>query len=361
MLVEITPSPSLHAASEAHRITSLPILVLELHSRCQCRCVMCDIWKRDTAAELSYELLEKNREALRAMKVEWIVLSGGEPLLHSRFVDICRMLRAEGMRLTLLTAGVGLATRAREVAHNVDEVIVSLDGPPGIHDEIRGVKRAFDLLATGVLSLLSFRPELRITARTTVQKLNHASLCETVRAAQELDLSGISFLAADVTSAAFNRENKWGSERASEICLDTSEVKRLGEEVEGLIERHAREIASHYIAESPAKLRRIVQHFEAELGRRSPVAPLCNAPWVSAVVGYDGSVRPCFFHAPTGNLQRESLEEAVNGPTALHFRRRLDVNNNKICQGCVCSLHRKTSAPNDLECLQTSDKTDIRV
>ncbi|HEX8924195.1 MAG TPA: radical SAM protein, partial [Terriglobales bacterium] len=344
-----------------HRITSLPVVVLELHSRCQCRCVMCDIWKRDTARELPYELLERNRGALRAMKVQWVVLSGGEPLLHSRFFEICRLLRSEGIRITLLTAGIGLANCAQDVAYNVDDVIVSLDGPRDVHDRIRGVKRAYDLLATGVLSLLSFRPELRVTARTTVQKLNCTALCDTVRTAQELDLSGISFLAADLTSNAFNRDQPWSADRSSEIALNGDEVNALNAEIEALIGRHAREIESHYVAESPAKLRRIVRHFEAPLGRGEHVAPLCNAPWVSAVVGYDGSVRPCFFHPPLGNLHRESLEEAVNGPAALRFRGSLDVNTNATCRACVCSLHRKANAHNNVECLQTSDKTDIRV
>ncbi len=41
-------------------ITSLPILILYPHSRCNCRCVMCDIWKTNDTAEISFEELQRH-------------------------------------------------------------------------------------------------------------------------------------------------------------------------------------------------------------------------------------------------------------------------------------------------------------
>jgi radical SAM protein with 4Fe4S-binding SPASM domain len=75
------------------------------------------------------------------------------------------------------------------------------------------------------------------------------------------------------------------------------------------------------------------------LGQAQPVAPRCNAPWVSAVISAEGDVRPCFFHPAFGNIRDQGLEEIVNSPQALRFRNELDIANNPICQRCVCSLH----------------------
>ena len=149
----------------------------------------------------------------------------------------------------------------------------------------------------------------------------------------------ISFLAADLTSTAFNRESGWNVERQDKVGFSALEVDSLDAEMQALMARYSREIENGYIAESPAKLHRIVQHFRAHLGQATPRAPVCNAPWVSAVVAHDGAVQPCFFHAPIGNLHNESLEEIVNGPASLAFRSSLDVATNPICQRCVCSLH----------------------
>ena len=96
--------------------------------------------------------------------------------------------------------------------------------------------------------------------------------------------------------------------------------------------------------ETPEKLRRIAEHFRAHLGMAEPVAPLCNAPWVSAVIEADGTVRPCFFHAPIGDLRNgQSLTEVLNGPEARRFRSQLDVAANPVCRRCVCSLHWTTA------------------
>ena len=39
-----------------HRIHTLPVVVLMPHSRCNCRCVMCDIWKANrNGTELSHD------------------------------------------------------------------------------------------------------------------------------------------------------------------------------------------------------------------------------------------------------------------------------------------------------------------
>src|ERR1700733_11002397 len=77
----------------------------------------------------------------------------------------------------------------------------------------------------------------------------------------------------------------------------------------------------------------------AYLGQASPVAPRCNAPWVSAVIEASGDVRPCFFHPVIGNIHRQALNDIVNSPEALNFRASLDVDTNEVCRQCVCSLH----------------------
>jgi radical SAM protein with 4Fe4S-binding SPASM domain len=76
-----------------------------------------------------------------------------------------------------------------------------------------------------------------------------------------------------------------------------------------------------------------------QLGLQKSESPVCNAPWVSAVVETDGTVRPCFFHRPIGNLGDQSLEDIINSKSALDFRKELDIPNNPICNRCVCSLN----------------------
>ena len=259
--------------------------------------------------------------------------------MHSDLFRLCRFLRERRIRTTLLSTGLLIERYANQIAEYVDDVIVSLDGPPEIHDAIRRVPRAFHRLASGVAALHQRKADFAVSARSTVQSRNCGQLRATVEAARSLGLKSLSFLAADVSSEAFNRPGVWSAQRQNQVALAPSQISVLEAEVEALID--AGECGS-FVVESPEKLHRIVDHFRAHLGLRLPVAPRCNAPWVSAVLESNGVVRPCFFHRPIGRVGAgASLREVLNGPEAISFRSSLDVSTNTVCRRCVCSLNWK--------------------
>ena len=65
----------------------------------------------------------------------------------------------------------------------------------------------------------------------------------------------------------------------------------------------------------------------------------CNAPYMSAVIEADGSVRPCFFHQTVGSVRLEPLASIVkrNLPA---FRENLTIASNPVC-GDVLHLYLK--------------------
>lgn len=328
----------------AHRVSTLPVLVISPHNQCNCRCAMCDIWRIREPKQLTPTDLEAQLASFRQMKVEWVAFSGGEAQLNQHLFELAAMLRREGIRVTLLTAGLLLEEHAEEIATNMDDLTVSMDGPARLHDAIRRVPGAFQRLAAGIRAIRQLRPEMPITARCTVQKANHLALCDTVQSAEQLRLDSISFLAADVTSSAFNRPEGWPVAQQNKVALDAHEVDSLGAEIERVIAEYCRERGSSFVSEKPDKLRRIVAHFRAHLAQVEAVAPPCNAPWVSAVVEASGDVRPCFFHPAFGNIHEQPLAEIVNGAAAVQFRAKLDIATNPICRRCVCSLRIPASA-----------------
>jgi Fe-coproporphyrin III synthase len=333
-------SPSADSAFFAeHTISTLPVLVIFPHSQCNCRCVMCDIWRSRETKEITPADLQKQLSSFRSLGISWVVFSGGEPQMNEQWGALARMLRAQGIRVTMLTAGLLLKSQADSIVESVDDLIISLDGPPAVHNNIRRVSRAFEHLAEGVIAVRRLRPDITIRARCTVQKANHQSLCATVQSAKELGLNSISFLAADLTSAAFNRQEGWISERQIRVVLSPEETDALEAEMERLISNYCADLHSGFVVETAEKLRRIVRHFRAHLGQVTNLAPRCNAPWVSAVIEASGDVRPCFFHPAFGNIHKAKLPEILNGPEALRFRANLDMANNQTCQRCVCSLH----------------------
>jgi MoaA/NifB/PqqE/SkfB family radical SAM enzyme len=260
--------------------------------------------------------------------------------MHSDLFRLSDRLREAAIRTTILTTGLLLLKHSSSIVGRLDDVIVSLDGPREVHDRIRGIPRAFDLLAGAVSAIHERKPGFPVAGRCTVQHENFLSLRETVRTAKTMGLQSISFLAADLTSEAFNRPQGWPAERQASVALNGEEVNLLENEIETMILELSEDPA--YVLETPEKLRRIVYHFRAHLGMVKPVSPRCNAPWVSAVVEPDGTVRPCFFHKPIGNISHNSLREVLNGPNAIEFRKTLDISRNPTCRRCVCSLYVET-------------------
>ena len=340
-LVSIS-APREASALAAHQIHALPVLVVFPHNRCNCRCVMCDIWRVREAREITPSDFEDQLLSFRKLGVRWVVFSGGEPQLNEKWSVLAQMVRSMGSRVTLLTAGLLLKSQARVITNSVDDVIVSLDGPPALHNAIRRIPDAFEEMSEGVRALRQIRPDMPVRARCTVQKANHRVLRTVTQSAKKIGLTSISFLAADLTSSAFNRPDGWLPDRLNRVALDPEEVGALAVEVEQLIDELHADLESGFVVESPGKLRNIVQHFRAHLSQAKNVAPRCNAPWVSAVIEASGDVRPCFFHPVVGNIHRQELTDIVNSPEALSFRASLDVASNEICKRCVCSLYVPT-------------------
>lgn len=322
-------------------IEQVPILILFPHERCNCRCLMCDIWKTTGRNQLSPEEVRSWSAQWRRLGVRRVVLSGGEPLLHPGFAPFCEALKDAGVRTTLLSTGLLLEPKAADVARLVDDVIVSLDGPREIHDAIRRVPGAFDRLARGVRALAAVAPTLPVSARSTVQRANARHLRETVAAAREIGLDGISFLAADVSAGAFGRGASWSEGEEPSAAVAAEDLSSLGAELDALERDCAVDLASGFISESIERLRaRILGHFVAHAGQGDFAPMTCNAPWVSAVIEADGTVRPCFFHPPLGNVRTAgSLEAVLNSPTSISFRASLDVATNPVCRRCVCNLN----------------------
>jgi MoaA/NifB/PqqE/SkfB family radical SAM enzyme len=301
---------------------------------------MCDIWKgNDNVQQLNESDVENLLSSLRKFNTKLVVMSGGEALMHPNFFRLCDILRSHQIKITILSTGLLLKKYARDIIAKTDEVIVSLDGSREIHDKIRNVPEAFNRLKEGVKAVKYLYKEYRVTARCVVQKANFKDLPNIVDASHDIGLNQISFLNADISTDAFNRPDLWEDKKVEEVKLSLEEVHQFKETIEKLINKRAQDFKSGFIAESPDKLRRFYNYYAAFHGLCEFPTVSCNAPWVSAVIEADGSVRPCFFHPKTGNIRDSSLHELINSPDSILFRKNLNTATNPICEKCVCSLN----------------------
>jgi len=325
---------------QTHTITALPVVILMPHSACNCRCVMCDIWKDNkNLKQLTEQDITGLLDSLKGFGTRQVLMSGGEALLNANFFLLCQILKQQKIKVTLLSTGLTIKRHAVELLHWVDDLIVSMDGNEPLHDAIRNIPGAFRKLKEGVEYIKSIDPGYRITARTVINRLNFRNWEAIISEAKLMGIDQVSFLPADVSSHAFNRQMAWAEPKQDEVLIAEKELPELGEMISRIINTYKTGADSSFIAESAEKLQQVYQYYAAFYGLNAFPFKKCNAPWVSAVIEADGSVRPCFFHDVIGNIRESSLATVLNNSHALSFRKTLDMNKNPTCVKCVCALY----------------------
>jgi Fe-coproporphyrin III synthase len=342
---------------EVHEpLRRLPLVTLYVTERCNSRCVTCDYW-RHGRDDMNLEAVTRLLPSLKQLRTQVVLLSGGEPLLHPEWTTMAEMLRANGLKVWLLTSGLSLAKHARRAAQLFHSITVSLDGTdPQTYAAIRGLD-AFDKVCQGIRAAAAYGTPPGI--RVTLQRANYGLLPAFVDLAKTMGARQISFLAVDVANPhAFGRTDDYGAD----LALRPEDLP-IFERLLGSLERdHAEDFRSGFIAESPQKLRRLLQYFAARHGQGPFPAVRCNAPEFSAVIGATGRVQPCFFISGPPAAQAfgsgapidSSLANALNGGGMAALRTSIRAGGRAECKTCVCSMWRDPGSFDNAACVSGS-------
>jgi MoaA/NifB/PqqE/SkfB family radical SAM enzyme len=319
------------------RCRTLPLVILYVTEGCNLRCISCS-YRNPSPGELTLEELERLAITLKDSGLHHIVYSGGEPLLRRDFPQICALFRAPEIRQTLLTNGLLLEKRFGEIREFFREIIISLDGPDEeTHNAIRGLD-SFRQIVRGVRTAASPGSGVQLSIRTVIQKRNFRSLIGMVRCARDLGVSRISFLAADVRSEGFGRAGRGAVVPEESLLLDAEETSEFRTIIARMASECSREFSSGFIAESPSRLLRLAEYFEALIGRGNFPQTNCNAPMVSTVITSTGELLPCYFLPGFGNIREAPLSDLMNGPGIRSTRSDVRAGTPDPCKTCVCTL-----------------------
>jgi sulfatase maturation enzyme AslB (radical SAM superfamily) len=116
--------------------------------KCNSRCVMCDQWRQPSREELSLAEIEKIFRSYDGFRI--VGLTGGEPTLRKDLPEIAwsiLLTQKHLKRLFLTTNGLNTAAAVDAVERILLAVprwvrfttLVSVDGPPVLHEKIRGI------------------------------------------------------------------------------------------------------------------------------------------------------------------------------------------------------------------------------
>jgi radical SAM protein with 4Fe4S-binding SPASM domain len=117
-------------------VPSLRYLELQITDRCNLRCRHCYIGE-SLQYELILEQISRILKEFEEMQGLRVLITGGEPLLHSSFAAINAVLPDYFLRKVLFTNGL-LLSDSQLAGLNFDEIQISIDGLEHAHDALRG-------------------------------------------------------------------------------------------------------------------------------------------------------------------------------------------------------------------------------
>jgi len=282
----------------------------------------------------------------------YVTLTGGEPLMFPQVGDLITYIGRHNMRCTLTTNGVLLAKRLPDFADAPpDLIVVSIDGPPDLHNEIRGQDRVFERAVEGIKAVREIRaandakkPLLAINCAIT--SFSYQRVEEMVDLATEIGVDGLNFQhqwtitqrMVDDHNAIHGAYHTMSAEGLGVAKPEPVDLEKMVDTVRRIRER-AKGSTHPIITFHPELSDDEIRQWYADPHNWVQRKPATCA-WINTEILPNGNVEPCFNYK-VGNVAETPLSEMWNSNTYREFRQRLaEAEDFPMCVRC-CAFFRR--------------------
>jgi len=319
--------------------------------RCNLRCEFCrfvangDVFgKRDWLDIADWERIIAELAPFQP----YVCLTGGEPTMFPEIAQLIRAIKGHGMTCVMTTNGTMLSQRAPELMESPPDVIIlSIDGPREVHDQVRMVDGTFDRAMKGVQTLHRLKQERRrptpyLIINSAITGRNYEGTLEMIEVAKSFGAFAINFQHFwFLTRGMVDTHNSLYGDC---FPLDFNHIG--GTDTEGVDTEHLFEIIEQVKREDhglpivfyPDLDRAAMQtYYGAPQRFTHRMVPSCA--WISTDILPNGDVSPC-FDLVVGNVLRQPFMEAWNSEVFRAHRLRLTQNGPyPVCARC-CAYFR---------------------
>ncbi|PIQ86226.1 MAG: hypothetical protein COV73_04910 [Candidatus Omnitrophica bacterium CG11_big_fil_rev_8_21_14_0_20_43_6] len=318
---------------------------IHVNTDCNLKCKMCDAGQQDKAS-MFYKNLVGGQTGIMALedfkkiidKIKhfkpFIGIPATEPLMYPHIIQAIEYIRAQDLRCSIATNGTFLESMAEDIiGAGLTKLVVSLDGPPDIHDLIRGVKGTYQKVLRGIrkleeLKIKKHSQEPYVYINYVICEDNYSTIIDFIEGfpldiVKQVDFRVMFYCTDDIAG----KHNKIFGEKydATSACLsgginlDKVDTDILHEQITKVTRQHGK-ICTFFFNHGRDGLRRYYHEPEMFLD-----ATRCVFPWYTMQINTDGSVIPpqrC-YHNVFGNILTQDFNEVWNGEKMRAFRRDL--------------------------------------
>ncbi len=326
-----------------------------LSLECNLRCKVCSWWGikgpcRDSTFFGAYASSLGRKELLRfardvvSLRPKTVTFSGGEPLLNKNWYFLASYFHRHKVKVSLTTNGVFISRNLHRITAVVDEINLSLGGPPSIlhlirenpvshlKEIIKGLK-----MVTAFKAKYANRPNLRILY--TISDLSYSHMEELIKFVNSAGIKVDHYFFQHLMFI-----NKETLDKQGEVLQGSFGVKHLnlwkgytwrpsGFNFSRFREEIKKLKRMDNVSFSPdLELSEIEGYYKYNLAAGG-YARYCTAPWHQVNMMPNGDIYICHDYF-IGNIKNESFIRVWNGEKAQGLRRYLWSRLFPACKGC---------------------------
>lgn len=316
---------------------------VKLTDNCNSKCVTCDYWKSHHDGELTADEFMSVLTQLRAIGVEEVMFTGGEPTMRAELIPVIQKTAQLGFSMIGLTSN-GLSLPGPKLdqllAAGLTQIVLSLEGLDS-HDEIRGVPGN----TRKVLAILDHLSERRRSGASISVKL-----AMTLMERNLGEVEGMIELARRHKAVLFlnliDRGTYFFKGMSVDLMAmtDRSRLNRVLDEVIA-VKGHEPDLIGNTVSSLEYARRYFGDPKQADIP--------CHLGYIGVDIDANGDVYSnCWGLPPVGNLRKAPLAEILGTET---YRKRCQAMFRKDCPGCSCGYilnlaYHKPSADMDRSC-----------
>ncbi len=315
-------------------------IVLGVNNICNLHCKMCDVGVDfnksnffqnlmgsrpvNMPLELITDILEQTARYFPKANVGYAFT---EPLIYPHLETSLHTAQQLGLFTSLTTNALNLKRFAdRLVDGGLDEINISLDGPPDIHNFIRGHKRSFERAIAGIEYLLEQKKAPRIAVYCVITEWNIGHLSTFLEFFKPYPLHKIGFMhtnftptsVADLHNSQFGDQYPATASNMTEIKIENMNLRELWDDIQTIRSRtYPFPIVFSPQIDNFEQLDIFYNQPKIKLGSR------CHDIFHNIMIKSDGTVIPAHgrcYNLTIGNVYENNLKEIWNAEKIRQFR-----------------------------------------
>ncbi len=318
-------------------------LVLGVNNICNLHCKMCDVGVQyqdsnfyqnlvgthpiNMPRELIFKIIDEASQYFPKIKLGYAFT---EPIIYPHLIESLQYANARNIYTSITTNGLTLKRSADALVEaGLNDLFISLDGPPAIHNEIRGHKQSFEKAVEGIEAILSKPSGPEVSVFCVITEWNIGHMLEFLNYFKRIPLKQVGFMHTNFTTDEMAAEHNLHFGNAypatasnmEEIDIAKMDLAKLSFEIAEIKKgSYPFPVSFSPDLNGTEELNTFYHQPEKKIGKR------CNDVFRALMIKSDGSIIPAHgrcYNLTVGNIYDNTLKEIWNSSHLSNFRNKL--------------------------------------